>query len=287
MEQKLDKTNIIPEESIIEQIEDTGLSLYDEIAQSLEDEDIDLKFDDDGNLIDNGLEDEAEETKAIEEISETEEETVKQEDDEDDTLLQTTGKGKKLSPQELKIIALKKEKQELERKLQEKNDSDANARLENERTSIKDKFIKEGWDEDSAKTMTETELRLKRIEEREAITDFKEENESVFARYPQAKTDILTIMKNSKLTGMTAEQICRGLYQETVPDADKRALDAAMGKSTRETTDTTRVSSALRSNSTPNANALTPSEQRYKRMLEIKFKDGSKMTDDEFRNIYK
>ena len=277
MNENLENTTV-DEDDLLEVVPETGLTLDEELL-ALGNDDIDTEFDEDGNLIDNT--DEGAET-VTEDAQGTEETT-----EDIDTTETTAETGKKLSPAELKIIALKKEKQALEQQLKEKKETETKAQADADRETILNRFIEQGWEPDTAKVMTETELRIKSLEMKEAIMDFREANTEVFTAYPQAKADIATIMKKARLTGMTAEQICRGLYATTIPDNEKRALDAINGKSTREVKDTTNVSSAIRGNNTIDSVGLTPSELREKRILEQRFNGGNKLTDKEYRQYAK
>ena len=189
------------------------------------------------------------------------------------------------SKEEAKIIAqkkelqkLQKEKQELERKLAEKE-------TVSEQKKLADSFVEQGYDEDTAKNMALSEIRIKKLEQRQIISDFRIENEEVFAKYPQAKTDIPRIMKIMENTDEDAETVCAILFGKSkTPDYEQRALDAAKGLSTRETdTTASKVSQAERSSAGSSDVALTPSELRLKRWLEKNYNEGEKLTVKQFR----
>jgi hypothetical protein len=184
---------------------------------------------------------------------------------------------------EIKLINLKKENQALATKLKQKESADNAIRLEQEQEALKAKFIEEGYDSDTAKNMSATEVRMKQLEEKTAKYDFMEENEDVFKRFPQAKADVIKIMNNSKLTGMTAEQICKGLYNDETPAYEKKNLKAVKGES--EPKDTKPNLNSARQ--TTSNDGLTPREISEKTRLERLFNNGENLSISEYRKYAK
>lgn len=259
-----------------------------EDVYSDDDEDLDVDGEDDITEVeeeDDEEEDEEEDDgfqaeQDIESDADAEDETSEEaehEDDEDDSI----GSKKtvnKLSKAEIRLIAQKKqikqlqrEKQELEAKMQEKA-------IANEKEAIKQKFISEDYDEDVAEKMANDELRIRQLEERQAMLDFRDENEELFARYPQAKKEATRIMKSMQATGMTAEQICRGMYGtvKTANEAERRALDAVKGN--------IQSKQAKKSPSSIGTNTvdLTSQQLKHKAFIERNFLDGDKMSTQEY-----
>jgi hypothetical protein len=226
-------------------------------------------FDDEGNLIDDGQDDEQED--APEEVAAEEPENPGSK----------TAK-RKITPAEVAIIELKKEN-----KLKEKRLADLEQRLA-EQSKAKDvetgiaKYIAEGNDEDTAKRLYTEDQRYQRLEARTELLDFREDNSEVFARFPQAKQNAQEIMRVVKLGVMTAEQVCIGLYGSSRPDREARAISAARGESTREVDNSGRtLSRSDRAGSTSTAGGLTPSEIRDKARLERMLR--TKISDKEYR----
>jgi len=241
------------------------------------DEDVDIAdlgdspmFDDEGNLIDNGQDDEQEEP--VDEVAEAITGHVEP---------VATAK-RKITPAEVAIIELKKEN-----KLKEKRLADLEQRLA-EQSKAKDvetgiaKYIAEGNDEETAKRLYTEDQRYQRLEARTELLDFREDNSEVFARFPQAKQNAQEIMRVVKLGVMTAEQVCIGLYGASKPDRETRAISAARGESTREVDANGRtLSRSDRAGTTSTAEGLTVWEIRDKARLERVLR--TKISDKEYR----
>lgn len=235
------------------------------------------EFDEDGNLIDK-TEDEPQE----EPDGEPDDESV-EEDTEELPFAEPVESKKKLSSIEIKLINLKKENQRLANELKLKSADDSKVNLANELKTLEETFVKEGYDEDTAKRMSANEIRMKQLEEKTAKYDFMEQNEDVFKRYPNAKTDIVKIMNNAKLTGMTPEQICRGLYIDETPLHEQKAIKAVKG----EITDTDRKPNLNTARSSSSNENLNPSEIREKAKLERMFNNGEPLTVADYRKYKK
>lgn len=296
MAKKLEKTNN-EQQSILETPEESGMVLDDEVEE-VEDFDLEDNMDEDGNIIDDiddgddldepgdedDLPDDGEDDADIEDDEEeVSEDSIDSNESETEEQPVSTKKGKrKLTPADIKVINLKKEnqkllqkQQELERQLQEK----AQAR---EAESLQEQYVAQGYDEDTAKNMAANELRIKQIEQRQAVLDFRDTNEEVFDRYPEAKKNVADIMQKSKASGLTAEQICIALYgQSRVNPREARASAAARGEPTRQV-GTDRVSQASRSAGQQESITLTATQRREKQILERTFNKGQKMTNEEY-----
>lgn len=99
-------------------------------------------------------------------------------------------------------------------------------REESEKTeSLTEKYKAQGYDDDVAASMAQKDVRLDRIEARQAILDFKEQNEELLQRYPQARVNVAEIMQKAAAAQMTPEQVCIALYGAE-SQSDRRAKDS-------------------------------------------------------------
>ena len=288
MAKKLDKTNNEQQNnSFLETPVETPDKLDDEYEL---DDDIDLEgsMDEEGNILDfeddepGETEPEDEEAEdSLDEDTDTDDDEVDLDEDEPEPPVKK-GK-KKLTPAEIKVINLKKENQKLQQDKERLEQQMQDKRSAQEKEKLESDFVAQGYDEDTAKNMAANEVRIKQIEQRQAILDFRDNNEEVFDRYPEAKKNVADIMQKSTASGLTAEQICLALYgQGQAKPREERAARAVRGESTRET-GTDVVSEASRFGNRPEGeSSLTAGQRKEKRMLERMFNNGDKMTDAEY-----
>ena len=288
MAKQLDTPNN-EQQSILDEPVVTAEVLEDEI-DDVDEFDLEDSMDEDGNIFEDDEEviDEEEDVDDSEEELDTDDEDLEESDEDEEPeeeLPEPTPKRKakkKLSPADIKVINLKKEKQkleqekaELQRKLQEKNQA-------KETENLQAQFVAQGYDEDTAKNMAANEIRIKQIELRQAVLDFRDANEDTFDKYPEAKKNVADIMQKSKASGLTAEQICMALYgQAKVNPREERASRAARGEATRVTTEDS-VSRASRTGTRQEEVSLTSAQRREKRILEQTFNNGKQMTNAEY-----
>ncbi len=260
----------------------------------------DLLFDDDGNIIDNGFDADEEELdlEADDDEDDTgdvpedfdEEDDDEEESDEEEEEEQPKPKSKKkrtLSPADIKVIEMKKQQKRL---LQKNKELEAKVNQKTQQQEEEDavsKYIAQGESEEDARKLAATDLRFKSLEQRQERLDFREANEDVFAKYPNAKREVDRIMKAAKASGMTAEQVCRGLYGgSNIPDRDIRARASANGEYSRDVNPNAgRLSNAQRTAQAVESMGLTAEERRHKTRLERIFNDGKRMSDKDFREI--
>ena len=98
---------------------------------------------------------------------------------------------------------------------------------------------------------------------------FEKKNRKVLSQYPEADADLEKIMKASQTSGMTVEQVCRGLYGNVRTEKELRALSALTDDSDdSEVNDS--VSRGMRS-AKPNTKkaSLTPEQQAVKRKIDL------------------
>lgn len=260
-----------------------------DILDGEEDEDvtIPLDFDEEGALFSDDEEDEEETDEEQEEDEEqdSEEEEIDESAQEEEQVQKPVVKTKQKSPAESKIVRLKKESQlkdkaiaDLQKKLQDKENS-------SQLDTLKTDYLTKGYDEDTAAKYAKDDLRIAQIEARQAALDFREQNEEVFARYPQAKANALDIMQRATAARMSAEEICRGLYgKPELPLHEQRAREAAKGNSTRTTRETPDTASASRVSTSLNKNdTLSPDEIKEKRTIERIFNKGQELSVADYK----
>ena len=220
MDKKLENGKVA-ESSIVEEVPEMPLEMDD-----MEDFDDDIQVDEDGNfIIDDDEPDENEE----EDIEESDDEDIEadEEIESEPEQVKSAKAKKKLSPAEIKLVALKKENQELKRKMREKQEK-------KEADNLVAKYVDQGYDEDTAKRYASQDVETNKIKQEVELLRFERENAKVFERYPQAAEQAEEILEKSKLSGLTVEQVCRAMFTRDMPDYEKRALKAAKGESVRE-----------------------------------------------------
>lgn len=294
MTQNLDKL-VVP-------VKDQSDLLNSELGFNVDDDD-NMQFDDDGNLV---LTDE--EKECIEgEQSEGEQEDVDNDDDGDntdaeqedssqepdedvakkkpqDTVKPTPDKSNKsISKEQLKIINQKKELQKVLAEKRELEERLSKIDGEQKKSELIKKYVDEGIDEDVAKKYAEQELRNSQIEEKLEIIDFKETNYELLEKYPQARQDVKTIIRNSKLTGMTPEQICRAMYADTQSYEQRLRKEMVSGTPKQPQS----IESVARGAVKKESATLSASDRAIKQRLEKMFNNGKPLSDEEYKIVSK
>lgn len=173
-----------------------------------------------------------------------------------------------------KIVALKRELKEAKEKL--------NAAVTQEKVQAETKQLDElvgkytalGYDEDTSKHYAQTDFEMQEIKRELATAKFIAANADLLKVYPDAKNDTDKILNTMKLTGFTAKQVCRAMYdQETTNPKMERAKQAVSGKLERKES-TNSVSSATRSASGEQKTQLTESQRIDKKKFERMFNLG-------------
>ncbi len=267
-----------------------GMPIIDEenpLIDNSDDDDGDdllgLDFDEDGNLIESGIptveDEDDEQSDDNESDEEVEEAEIPQADDEE---VETSNRVKPTKA-EMKIINLKKANAELIKKQAELQKQLEEQSTNKEQAKLVDKYVSDGYDEDTAKEMASNKIELMEMKKKLETLTFKEENEELFSKYPEAKKNLALIMNNSRLTGMTAEQICKGLYGNAIPANEARAMASAKGQSTRTTNPNTNVARVATGTNSNDKSSLTQEQLNYKRRLEQTF--GRKIDTEEFLKL--
>ena len=227
-------------------------------------------------------EDETDEIEPDEVDEDSEEESDDEPEDEEEV---PANKQKKPLPKaEAKLVALKRENQRLQQQLREKELADQKQHEAKQQSDLVTKYQSQGYDEDTATNMAERDIRINRIEDRQAVMDFREENFDVLRKYPLAKTEATKIMANCKATGLSVEQMCLAMYGTAEPASDRRAREAAMGiTSESKSAKDFSVSAATRTvGNNQSVTNLTRKDQENKRYLETTFRDGKPMSNKEY-----
>lgn len=153
-----------------------------------------------------------------------------------------------------KIIDLKTENKALRKELEQ-------FREERRRAELVGTYG-ETYDEDTAKARADSDIRAERLERRIELAEFKADNAVVLSRFADAKTDAEHIFDIVKSSGMTAEQVCRGLYGDGEPLDVRRAKAAANGTLPRTESGSPNVGKAVNSSkSATKENTLTADER--------------------------
>ncbi len=257
METKLDKPN--------KQIQLTSQSSVTEpIVVNQPKPDVDLDIDTDEDILEQLDDDEVDNTE------EEPEDAVEPDEDSEQEEEQPKAKDKPaLSKEQKRIIELKREakrlqqeKEEAERKLAERESSNT------QEESLYNKYLEE-YDEKEARRRAKDDIKQSNLERQVEALMFEKKNRKVLSQYPEADADLEKIMKASQTSGMTVEQVCRGLYGNVRTEKELRALKALTEESDdSEVNDS--VSRAMRT-AKPNTKkaSLTPEQQAIKRRIDL------------------
>lgn len=186
---------------------------------------------------------------------------------------------RQLTKEEQKIVALKKELQEQKKLMAEIQQERKQSDLANQKATIASGYKSKGYDDETAEMYAENEFKLKSLEEKLSLQEFKDDNYEVLSMYPQARKDLKWAMEAQKSTGLTVEQLLRGKYGDALPEDERRARDSYnSGSDYSESI----VSNAVRSATRPTQSNLTTRELQQKSQLEDMI--GAKMTIKEFND---
>lgn len=292
MAKKLDNTNTDGKKKQVENPNFAGMELDEDLDTSGMDES-DLEIDEEGNFVsdlgeeietdksaDKSDEDSEDGEDETEEYKTAEPDQTEDEDEEEDEVpeVEPVQKKKKLSPIEIKLIATIKENKELRRNSIAKVEAKKSAEL------VKS-YLAEGHDEDTAKRYASQDIETQRLQTEVELLRFERNNAKVFEKYPQAAERTDDIMRKAKAAGMTAEEVCRGIYGKPVLAREERAMRAARGESTRVVEPT--GSNATRAATADTNKGLSATEIAFKRELERRFNGGKAMDLEEFRKYRK
>lgn len=204
--------------------------------------------------------------------------------EEDGSVDESAGtKSIKPSKEQSAIVKLKRELKEYKDKLAQAEEARTAQQSETTKEKIAKSYKDRGYDDESAMLMAERDYKLEAMEHKFAKFEFQSTNADVLAKYPQASANIDKIMKNAKATGMTAEQICRGMFgQESESPERKRAVDAVTGQ-LESNAASGAVAGATRTEGTAKGVSLNANDMRNKAELEARL--GKTLTNERFKEL--
>ena len=169
---------------------------------------------------------------------------------------QTTDAAEKpsVSKEVRKIIDLKSENKTLRKELEALKSEARKAELIQKHS--------EKYDDETATEMAERDIREEQRDRRLEYLEFVALNATELNRYPQAITDADHIFGIVKSSGMTVDQVCRGLYGEVEPLDVRRAKAAARGELPKSDSTTVNVTKAVNAATTPNKESRLTTEER-------------------------
>jgi hypothetical protein len=175
----------------------------------------------------------------------------------------------KLNKDQAAIVALRRKLKEKEEELRLEKSQKAINEEANQKKDLLKYYEQQGYSDEEAKRMAESDLTLRELKQRVAVTEFKAENAELFTQYPDARTQIDRILQVMTQTGFTAEQVCRAMFYNSNP-AQERAEAAVTGKLNSKPADNT-VSSATRSGITPQSASLSQTDRKTKAEFEAHY----------------
>lgn len=134
------------------------------------------------------------------------------------------------SKAESAIVLLKRKLKASQDKIAELEQGQIAKEAEKNRTALEQKYQKAGYDADTAKYMAARDTEMAEIKAQLASTNFRADHAELLAQYPEAKAKIGTIIRNMQLTGMTAEQVCHGMFFKGESPREERNRKAVTGQ---------------------------------------------------------
>lgn len=183
-----------------------------------------------------------------------------------------------LSKEEKAILALKKENKQIKALLKEQQKESERLETEQRKANVVKEYRDKGYDDTTADLYASNELKIRAMEEKIALQDFKEENYEVLSKYPQARSEMKWLMDAVEKTGLTAEQICLGKYGSPLNAKDRRADEAMRGMIDDSVED--RATATMKGANRQVEQGLTQADLRNKKILEGI--QGEKMSVKEF-----
>jgi hypothetical protein len=218
-------------------------------------------------------------------LEETDIDSESVDDGEEDASVEQDSGNKSIKPskEQNAIIALKKKLKEAQEKLAEAEEAKALEQSASTKEKIATRYKEKGYDEESASLMAERDYSLEVVQKKLAKIEFLSENKQVLEEYPEAVSNIETVMKNMKATGMSAEQICHAMFRvgNETPDR-KRAIDAVTGRLPSKSADNANAG-ASRAERSEKSIVLSAAEMQNKATLEKIA--GKKISNERFREL--
>jgi len=218
-------------------------------------------------------------------LEEVDTESESEDDGEEDVSVEQDSGNKSIKPskEQNAIIALKKKLKEAQEKLAEAEEAKALEQSASTKQAIANRYKDKGYDDESASLMAERDYSLEVVQKKLAKIEFLSENQKVLEEFPEAASNIDTVMKNMKATGMSAEQICHAMFRvgNETPDR-KRAIDAVTGRLPSKSAENANAG-ASRAERGAKTTILSAREVQQKAKLENIV--GKKITNERFREL--
>jgi hypothetical protein len=209
-------------------------------------------------------------------------EDVPDEDDEDEDDEDEPPKTK-MTKEQRRIVKLRQQlKAERDRNKQAQQQQTVNA----DRDALIAEYEENGFDRKVAERWADREIAAQQAQQKVNIMEFAMENSKVLDLYSAPSEDYAKIKNAMAATGMTAAQVCRGLYGEKTMTREQRAELAARGQLKGERTKDS-VSGAVRSSDRGAQGKLSARDSYLKEQLERRYLDGEKISNDEYLSYKK
>lgn len=222
-----------------------------------------------------------------EDLTEEDEDLGEEVSDEDDSLevgeeeVAPIAKGKN-TPEQAKIVALKKQLREAREQLSAASTTQNVVPVTKQKDSLVKKYIDAGFDEDEAENRATREIEIQDIRRESARMNFKIDNSYLFDEYPNARKNLDKIIYNMQVTGLSADAMCLAMFKDEINEPKARA-NAAVSGTLERTKSNNSISNATRTPQSGN-NTLSESDKKAKAKFEIKMGVG-KMEDEEYRRL--
>jgi hypothetical protein len=195
---------------------------------------------------------------------------------------------RKLSPEqakaEAKLVSLKKQLDARDNELRELRKERETASTKARELALSEQFGSEGYDKDTAQHMARTAIGQESLALKATMLEFRLDHAELLREYPDASRDIPAILERMEKSGMTADQVVRGIYGGTEPERDKRARLAASGQTVRTRTDDA-ASRGGRYAEPETGESINRSDRAAKAQIEAIV--GRKVSDERFRELKK
>lgn len=190
---------------------------------------------------------------------------------------------RQLSKEEKAILALKKELKETKKLMKVFEEEKKQQEAQNKKANLISSYKEKGYDDDTAGLYAENELKMKLLEEKFEIQEFREEHYEVLSKYPQARSEIKWLMNAAKSpVGLTVEQICKAKYGDSAPAHERRAKEAVSGM-IDDSIEDDKATTAMRTAKAPSTVGLTSAEMKaYK----IAKQWNADLTKEQFKAYY-
>lgn len=208
------------------------------------------------------------------ETEETEEEAGEEEE-------QPKTLAKKTSKETAAIIALRRELKETKDALKTVVVKTAEQTTAKQKQDLIASYVSKGYEADTAEYMASRDMDIEYLKQEVAESKFQAQNPDLFEKYPKAQSEIQTIMRNMKATGLTASQICLAMYADTVNQSFEKAKAAVSGTLERKPVNNA-LGSASRTLPATQPKDLSSADAKKKKEFESQF---GKVTNERYYEL--